>query len=180
VPRPVHLRVTSTRQAAPVSKRPKRHRAVAVVRRGDTFLLMTRYKRAAKASSCRRCKERVKVSGERLRECPGHRYAVVPGGRVEAGETLAEAALRELAEEATLTGVIDAHLWTGPQRHDRQASYFLVVGVEGEPVLGGEEAAECAPDNDYGFVWAAPADFESLGLEPPVAAALLTGLAHVS
>jgi 8-oxo-dGTP diphosphatase len=172
--RVVHLRVTSARHAVPVTKRPKRHRAVAVVRRGDTFLLMTRYKRAAKASKCRRCKE----EGETSLECPGHRYAVVPGGGVEAGETFAEAALRELAEEATLTGVVDAHLWTGPHRHDRMASYFLIGDVEGEPVLGGEEAEECAPDNDYGFVWAKPADFEVLGLEPPVASALLTGLSY--
>jgi ADP-ribose pyrophosphatase YjhB (NUDIX family) len=31
--------------------------------------------------------------------CPGHRYAVLPGGQVEDGETAELAAVRELAEE---------------------------------------------------------------------------------
>jgi len=161
-----------------VSK-PRRQRAVAVVRRGETFLLMTRYKRAGRSRDCRRCREAERPAfGAAPGLCPGHRYAVVPGGAVEPGESLAEAALRELAEEATLTGVVGAHLWTGPHRKGRLASYFLVEEVVGEPVLGGPEAEECHPDNDYGFVWATAAEFDRLGLEPPQAAALLTGLSY--
>ena len=39
---------------------------------------------------------------------PGSGRWSVPGGRVEAGETLAEAVVRELAEETGLEGVCDA------------------------------------------------------------------------
>jgi 8-oxo-dGTP pyrophosphatase MutT (NUDIX family) len=61
---------------------------VAVVINGDQVLVMKRHKR-------------------------GRSYAVLPGGGVEAGETAAEAALRELHEETTLVAEIDRLLWTG-------------------------------------------------------------------
>ena len=47
-----------------------------------------------------------------------------------------EAAVRELAEECSLTGTVVRHLFDG-DHGGRAASYFLVDVPEGEPVLGG-------------------------------------------
>jgi ADP-ribose pyrophosphatase YjhB (NUDIX family) len=99
------------------SRRAPKPRAAAVVVDGDQVLVMKRHKR-------------------------GRDYALLPGGGVEAGETAAEAALRELHEETTLVGEIDRLLWTG-QHNNRPACYFLMtrgwarrgvrVGGAGEP-----------------------------------------------
>jgi mutator protein MutT len=48
----------------------------------------------------------------------------VPGGRVEAGETLAEAVVRELAEETSLEGVCDRFLGWAERI---EASHHLVI-----------------------------------------------------
>jgi ADP-ribose pyrophosphatase YjhB (NUDIX family) len=97
--------------------------------------------------------------------CPGHHYAVLPGGHVEAGETPEAAALRELAEETTLRAAIGRPLWTG--RHNgRPAYYFLMADVDGVPVLSGPEAEENAPENSFELRWAGAAEFEALNLHP--------------
>ena len=82
----------------------------------------------------------VVVRGRKLlviaRRLDGRAYAVLPGGGIEPGESAAEAAVRELAEECSLTGTVVRHLFDG-DHGGRPASYFLVDVPEGEPVLGG-------------------------------------------
>jgi acetyl-CoA carboxylase carboxyl transferase subunit beta len=73
---------------------------------------------------------------------PGIGWWSVPGGRVEAGETLAAAVERELAEETGLTGRCEAFLgWV--ERID-DAHHFVIldfrVGVVGGELQAGDDA----------------------------------------
>jgi ADP-ribose pyrophosphatase YjhB (NUDIX family) len=136
-------------------------RAVAVVVDGHRALVIKRYLRRELPEACGRCEDTGCVGPE----CPGHHYAVLPGGHVEEGETAEVAALRELKEETTLEARIERLLWTG--RHSgRPASYFLMADVTGSPVLSGPEAEEHCPNNSFELVWARAEEFEGLGLHP--------------
>ncbi|MDQ6796988.1 MAG: NUDIX domain-containing protein [Actinomycetota bacterium] len=69
----------------------------------------------------------------------------VPGGRVEAGETLAEAVLRELAEETALEGVCDGLLgWVermGPDHHYVILDFTVTILDTATP-RAGDDAVE--------------------------------------
>lgn len=89
----------------------KRDRAVAVVIHADKLLVIGRLKR-------------------------GRRYFSLPGGGIEAGETGAEAAAREVFEETTIKvtpgKLLYEHEYNGHGTH----YYYLCEYVSGQPKLG--------------------------------------------
>lgn len=86
---------------------------------------------------------------------PGRGLWSVPGGRVESGETLAEAVVRELAEETGLEAVCGGLMgWVeriGPDHHFVIMDFEVTVISSSEPVAG-DDAAEAA----WVPVWTVP------------------------
>ncbi|PZS17861.1 MAG: NUDIX hydrolase [Acidimicrobiales bacterium] len=71
----------------------------------------------------------------------------VPGGRVEAGETLAEAVVREVAEETGLEAMCDALIgWVERIQGDRHLVIldFAVTVLDPRQLIAGDDAAEAA------------------------------------
>jgi predicted acetyltransferase/ADP-ribose pyrophosphatase YjhB (NUDIX family) len=120
----------------------------------------------------------VVVRGAKLlviaRVLDGREYAVLPGGGIEPGETPEQAAVRELAEECSLTGRAVRLLFEG-DHGGRRASYVLVDAPDGEPELGGDEAAEQSTENSYRPLWATEHELPLLPLLPEGIGDLVAG-----
>ena len=146
-------------------------RAVAVVVEAGRVLVIKRYLRYERSADCAMC------FGTDVRGpvCPGHRYAVLPGGHVEPGESWQDAAARELEEETTLTARVDRLLWTGTH-NKRPASYYLMTDVRGTARMAGSELADSSPDNTYELGWASLEELSALALHPPDLASRLEAL----
>jgi mutator protein MutT len=80
-------------------------------------------------------------------QAPARGYWSVPGGRVEAGETLAEAVVRELLEETGLEAVCGSLVgWTeriGSGYHFVILDFWVTIMTSSEP-RAGSDAAEAA------------------------------------
>ncbi len=87
---------------------------------------------------------------------PGLGRWSVPGGRVEAGETIAEAVVRELEEETGLSGVCGALLGVPTEIIDDDHHFVILdfsvtVLDQADPVAGGD-----ASEADWVPVWTVP------------------------
>ncbi len=92
-------------------------------------------------------------------------YWVVPGGGVEEGETVEQAARREVEEETGLEVTLDRELWT--RDRDGQAEhYFLAAGFHGELRLGGPEIERQSAQNVYRLEWVPLRELERIALVP--------------
>jgi ADP-ribose pyrophosphatase YjhB (NUDIX family) len=105
-------------------------------------------------------------------EKPGEsRYWVLPGGRLEPGETVPECAGRELAEETGLAGEFAEVLYVSEflreGRHTVDITARVEIASETEAVLGSDP--ETPPDSAPTLVelaWVTPAELSGLDLRP--------------
>lgn len=95
----------------------------------------------------------------------GRSYTVLPGGGIELGETPAQAAVRELAEETGLVATVVGDLVT-VDHDDRRAHYLLMTALPGEPILGGPEALAESADNRHWPRWVPVAELPDEPLVP--------------
>lgn len=103
------------------------------------------------------------------RKSKGAVYYVFPGGGVEKNESIEEAVVREVKEEASITVHIDKLLYHHHYVNDSDQYYYLCSYISGEPVLGDyNEKAEMvqSTDNIYQPMWVNTASLSDLTVYP--------------
>lgn len=110
------------------------------------------------------------------RDRAGQRYFVFPGGQVEAGETIADAAIREVAEEIGLQ--VTLHGLVAVVAFRDQAQYYYRAEVSGGhfgPGDGPEWQEDAAPERGtYTPVWVKLADLPQLAVYPAAVATVVS------
>ena len=104
----------------------------------------------------------------------GEMYYVVPGGGVEAGETVIEAAYRETDEETGLVIELGELLWKRPfstptgngTTIDQMEYAYLITQFSGTPCLSGPEFDRQSDTNFYSLEWMAMAEFPNQVVYP--------------
>jgi 8-oxo-dGTP diphosphatase len=126
------------------------------------------------------------IDQERLlvidRNRDGEPFLTLPGGGVEAGETLETAAVREVFEEASLAVAVDRLVYEEEtERFGRQYYYLCTLIGSDAPAVhpgSGEAADNAAGRNTYEPVWLPLDGLAGANLLPPsVKTALLTDVA---
>lgn len=88
----------------------------------------------------------------------GEEYFVFPGGSVEEGESVEQAAKRELKEELNIDAVIGKLLFEGYVEKNgndrgRTSYFFLVTEFSGELKIGEPESSRICENNQYFIHW---------------------------
>ncbi len=97
----------------------------------------------------------------------GEEYYVFPGGGVEEGESIEEAAIREAKEETGLDVTLGKKLWEYENK-GRLGYYYLVDKFKGELRLkiGGPEQDRQSSDNVYRLEWVPLVKLKDVNLFP--------------
>jgi hypothetical protein len=106
----------------------------------------------------------------------GHRYLSVPGGRLEAGESPEQAALREIEEELGLQVTLSGRL----PDYDGQAYFLAVVPEEVKLRMSGPEVRHSNRNNRYTPRWVDAATLDGLPLRQPVRPLVVTAAIAVA
>jgi len=97
---------------------------------------------------------------------PGQGQWAIPGGKVDLGETLAQAAEREILEETGLTIAAGEPIYTF-ELVDRDSEggvryHYVIIDLAAEYVSGKLRAGDDAEEAR----WVAPEELETLGIHP--------------
>lgn len=98
----------------------------------------------------------------------GKEYYVCPGGSVEEGENVEEAAVREALEETGLSIKLGQKLWQydNIKFNGRIEHFFAVIEYEGNLELGGPEASRNSQSDSYELVWLPISELKSVKFFP--------------
>lgn len=105
-------------------------------------------------------------------EKPGREpYWVLPGGRLEPGETIPECAERELSEEAQIStnfaGILYVSEFLKDGRHTVDVTVLATAKPDDEPALGSDpEAEEGSQQTLSGLRWVAVDELHTIDLLP--------------
>lgn len=118
----------------------KRQRVAVIIIQSQKILLLYRYKN-------------------------GRTYYVIPGGGIEPGESVEQAAIREVKEETNLD-ILLAHKWWEYNNEGHLEHYFLAAKFGGTLRLGGPELDEQSPQNIYRLEWIPLSKLKDVSLLP--------------